>query len=733
MSSRTGPTPSRAAPDGPSPPRPSRDLRVWPLVAFAASFGLGWAYAHTTGMGARGLLLAGALGVAGGLAAVVLELFPALRRARAELARVEANAAAVAARDQAFFERLSQEFRTPLTLIVAGFRALEEEREAPLKVRREVAAAGLRNTARLLLVLHELGALASAAPGQRAPRKRVVDLAALVSRVAANFSASGAGRRLELRGLDAAVAVDLDPHQIQTVLYAVLSNAFQRADPVSGTITVSLEPAADAVTLCVRDDGGRPGPEAVAESAVTGGGAPGLGLAVVREIVSAHQGELEVQGDASGLTVRVRLPRGEAREAPRPFLDESTEVLDFLHRLARAPLPTDEPEAEGPLDPSRPLLLVVAGNPDLRGWIRRVLSARYAVATAADLDAARERAATLRPALLVVDADPPDPQSVSLVAELRRDPVLCATPVIGLLGRAVGLGAADPDGLAADDYLPLPFEAEELLARVNNLVRCRVQADELASLRRQLEARAEDQVKELVRSGQIRRFLPQALLEGALRRPAEAEDEEDESPPYERRWITVVYCALHGFGELAERMEPADLARLLNAWSREAAAEATSRGGVVDQHFGDALLLVFGAPEARRPSEQAAAAIDAALAIQARTAALAQHWHRYGLPRELDLRTGVHTGVALTGVLGSELTARWTAFGPAVQVATRLAAAPENPGLLVSLATYAHVRAAVEVVQTAAVEVEGLSRPVEAYTVRGWKGGARPAPTEAPP
>lgn len=691
------------------------------LIGLTAGLALGGAFGL-----ALGTAVAVPIGLLGAVAvALALLLREARRKVTASQAQLEAErarAASIEARDRAFFERLSQEFRTPLTLILAGFRALQEDRESPVRVRREVAAAGLRNTARLLLVLHELGALASSDAGRRAPRKRVTDLAALIRRVAGNFSASGAGRSLTLNGTDAPAPVDVDPHQIQTVLYAILSNAFQRTDPVTGHVELSLIMTEQDARLELRDDGGQIASEQSLEETVTSRGGPGLGLAVVREILAGHQGDLRAEPSAGGLAVFLRIPRGDASGPPAPFLDESTEVLDFLHRLARPNLSDEDApteEADGPLDPSLPLLMVIAANADLRTWIRSVLSARYAVATAPGLAEARERAHQVRPELLVVDADPPDEHSLGLVAEIRRDPVLCATPILGVLGRTMARGEADPHGLAADDYLPLPFEADELLARVSNLVRSRTQADENQALRRQLEARVEDQIHELVRTGQLRRFLPQALLDGALRRQQELEEEEDD---YDRRWITVISCTLRGFGDLVERMDPGDLARLLNTWAREATAEALVHGGVVDQHFGDALVIVFGAPESMKAPEQANAAVRAALAIDQKTRELAEHWHRYGLPRGLELRSGIHTGIGLVGVLGSELTARYTAFGPAALVASRLAQESSNPGILASLATYAHVRALVDGGQACTVPVEGLSRPVECYAIRGLKG-----------
>lgn len=700
--------------------------------------------ALVTGGGAQvlGLGFGPALGLAtlAGLADAALWVTLWARRdardATREADKARLHADAVEARDLHFFSRLSHEFRTPLTLILAGFRALSEERETPAAVRREVAAAGLRNTARLLLVLHELSAQARLDPADRAPHKRVIDLSALVRRVAGNFAASGAGRAVDLVGLETPVVVEVDPHQIQTVLYALLSHAFHRTDPVHGSIRLSLDATPDRVTLTLRDNGSASVPEEKLEATVTDRGGPGLGLAVVRELVAAHGGEVRTEAGTDGLTLTLTLPREPCKEAPVAFSDESAEVLEFLDRLAHpgptageAP-PSAPPRAETEpttLNPALPLVMVLAANEDLRGWLRRVLGARYAVATGPDTEAALNRARELRPALLLVDADPREDGRPSLVAAIRRDPTLCATPLIGLTAHPGSRTEVDPEGLSADDYLGLPFDDDELLARVASQVRARVQSAEITTLHRRLDAKITEQLRELVRTGELRKYLPQALVEGALRRrPLEAR-------PLERRWVTVLFAELHGFNGLVERMEADDLGRLLADFQREVASEAACAGGVVDQASGDGITVLFGGLEHQPPAEQALAALKTALILRDRVRALAERWHRHGLPHALDARVGVHTGTGLLGVFGSELTARFTVVGPTVHVAHRLCATAQPGEILTSLSTYANVRAEVNVRGHAPLPADGSSRATEVWSVVGMVAPKPPTATTPEP
>jgi class 3 adenylate cyclase len=70
----------------------------------------------------------------------------------------------------------------------------------------------------------------------------------------------------------------------------------------------------------------------------------------------------------------------------------------------------------------------------------------------------------------------------------------------------------------------------------------------------------------------------------------------DES--FERRRITVLFAHMVGFTDLAEGLEPEELAEVLNGFLREMTAAVIACGGSVDNLIGDAVMAVFGAPRA---------------------------------------------------------------------------------------------------------------------------------------
>ena len=148
-------------------------------------------------------------------------------------------------------------------------------------------------------------------------------------------------------------------------------------------------------------------------------------------------------------------------------------------------------------------------------------------------------------------------------------------------------------------------------------------------------------------------------------------------------------------------------------------AELLRPFGVVDQFFGDTLLIMFGAAEASKPEEQGISAIRAAFAIRDRARAMAAHWHRYGLPRELDVRVGIDTGLGAVGVIGSELTRRFTVLGPVSHTAAYLHTLPSESGVLASLAAFAKFRRAVKAKLRGTQPVAALHRNLEIYEIEG--------------
>lgn len=114
-------------------------------------------------------------------------------------------------------------------------------------------------------------------------------------------------------------------------------------------------------------------------------------------------------------------------------------------------------------------LLIVDDDARIRSLLQKFLSMHGAsCATAPDAPSARKLLESLAFDLLILDVTMPGEDGFSLLASLRRS---LATPVILLTARGLAEDRIRGLSLGADDYLPKPFEPQELLLRINAVLR----------------------------------------------------------------------------------------------------------------------------------------------------------------------------------------------------------------------------------------------------------------------
>jgi class 3 adenylate cyclase/tetratricopeptide (TPR) repeat protein len=163
-----------------------------------------------------------------------------------------------------------------------------------------------------------------------------------------------------------------------------------------------------------------------------------------------------------------------------------------------------------------------------------------------------------------------------------------------------------------------------------------------------------------------------------------------------RKTVTVVFSDVTGSTALGESTDPEALRALLARYFDRMKAIVESHGGTVEKFIGDAVMAVFGIPQAHEDD-----------ALRACRAAVEM---RDALP-ELGIRgrIGVNTGEVVTG------TSERLATGDAVNVAARFEQAAEPGEILIGEATYALVRGAVLVEAVNPLTLKGKSEPVPAY------------------
>jgi adenylate cyclase len=203
---------------------------------------------------------------------------------------------------------------------------------------------------------------------------------------------------------------------------------------------------------------------------------------------------------------------------------------------------------------------------------------------------------------------------------------------------------------------------------------------------------------------QLRSFVPPQLAE-SLASGAIAERREAE--------VSVLFADIRGYSTIAERMSAAQIADILARQLGAMGEVVAAHGGSLDELLGDAVMAVFGAPEAM--SDHAERALRCAIAMQGRQRELNAEGWTADLP-EIGIGVGVNTGTVIAGTVGGGGRLKYTVVGDAVNVAARLQAEARAGEILASASTIA----AADGVRCEPVgprRVKGREEPVEVFRV----------------
>ena len=431
-----------------------------------------------------------------------------------------------------FFSNISHEFRTPLTLMLSPLEDLLGRDRAELGA-DELAVLNVihRNGIRLLKLVNTLLDFSRIEAGRMSASFEPVDLVALTAELVSVFRSATdrAGLRLIIDAAPLPEPVYVDRGMWEKIVLNLVSNAFKFT--FEGEIAVSVSLAVDRrhVELKVRDTGTGIPPDELPHlferfRRVEGARGrsyegSGIGLALVQELVKLHGGEIAAESRlGAGSVFSVRIPLGFAHLPPgqlggtrapistemraQAYIDEALGWLNGDVPL-EPPYPSspDDLGLSAPAADGRDRVVLADDNPDMRDYVRRLLSQDYDVEAVADgfaaLDAIRRR----RPDVVLTDVMMPRLDGFELLSALRSDAQLRDVPVVILSARAGEEAKVEGLDAGASDYLSKPFSARELLARVRaniDLARVRGEAERtLRDLNERLELQVSERTAEL--------------------------------------------------------------------------------------------------------------------------------------------------------------------------------------------------------------------------------------------
>ncbi len=363
------------------------------------------------------------------------------------------------------------------------------------------------------------------------------------------------------------------------------------------------------------------------------------------------------------------------------------------------------------------LILVVDDNQSNREILeRRLTRDGHRVIVASGGAQALELVRQQHVDLVLLDVMMPDMNGYEVLHHLKADSELRNIPVLMISALDEIESVVHCIELGAEDYLPKPFNAVLLRARIGACLEKKRLRDreaqhlhELAEWNRTLEQRVAEQVALLERLGRLKRFFSPQLAELIV-----AGGAEDPLKTH-RRDVTVVFVDLRGFTAFAETAEPEEVMGVLREYHAEVGKLILEHEGTLERFAGDGMMIFFNDPvPVPNPGERA---VRMALAVRQCAAQLIEKWRKLGY--DLDLSIGIAQGYATIGAIGFE--GRWDygAIGSVTNLAARLCAEAKPGQILISKRVLATTEALLRVESAGELSLKGFHRPIPAYSILG--------------
>jgi len=330
-----------------------------------------------------------------------------------------------------FFTNISHELRTPLTLIISPLEQLLQEKHDSKT--NNLLTRMHSNADRLMKMINQILNI----------RKNEVELMKLEVRkgnfisfckeVVYSFEALSEQRNIDLvfRAKMQKIDAWFDHEQMEKVLFNFLSNAIKFTND-GGTVTVAIEKE-DKIILTISDTGfGIPKAqlENIFERFYQVEDTPewsrksgtGIGLSLTKMIVEKHHGQIKVNSEVGvGTSFIVELPLGNEQYTEDQFLDIDLNkgILNQINESQLSGSTIERLNKQKEQQETKPSVLIVEDNKDIREYLKENLEDKYAVKEAEDGVQGLELAQKTLPSLILADISMPRMDGIEMCLKLK--------------------------------------------------------------------------------------------------------------------------------------------------------------------------------------------------------------------------------------------------------------------------------------------------------------------------
>ena len=381
-----------------------------------------------------------------------------------------------------FFTNISHDFRTPLTLVADPVEHLLADKTLNGDQHRMLMLIQ-RNVNILLRLVNQILDFRKYENGMMEYTPVPVDI--LSSFEGWNESFLAAARKKHIHfSFDKMADTDYhtlaDVEKLERIYFNLLSNAL-KFTPENGKVTVRLSPLTKEdgrwIRFTVANTGSMISVEHIRNifdrfyRIDMHHAGSGIGLALVKAFVELHKGTISVESDEKqGTIFTVDLPMQTCEVTVSVDSPLSSSIGASVSSALNNAQVAEEEEPEKDYDSSKPSVLVIDDNADIRSYVYSLLHTDYTVIEAADGSDGIRKAMKYVPDLIISDVMMPGIDGIECCRRLKSELQTCHIPVILLTACSLDEQRIQGYDGGADSYISKPFSSQLLLARVRNLI-----------------------------------------------------------------------------------------------------------------------------------------------------------------------------------------------------------------------------------------------------------------------
>lgn len=187
----------------------------------------------------------------------------------------------------------------------------------------------------------------------------------------------------------------------------------------------------------------------------------------------------------------------------------------------------------------------------------------------------------------------------------------------------------------------------------------------------------------------------------------------------EKRSVTIMMTDLRGFTALCERLKPEEVVQMLNGYFQNMLEVIDRYNGTVNEIIGDALLVIFGAPQ--QMPDRIEQSIACAIEMQNAMTDVNRKNRSMGLP-DLEMGIGLNETEVIVGNIGSSKRSKYAVVGSGVNMTSRIESYTVGGQIFISESVHREAEAIIRIDSHRDVFPKGSETPLRIYEVGGIAG-----------